>query len=141
MYMTAARSMRSKFVLPIHGMCVQYSPPTPPPPPLPQYCQQCRGGGNESLLWCDGCDKGTHTYCCRRKLEGIPECDWYCSVCQLGSAKFKPCQVCDSSRGVLLSCEKCSKSFHIRCLNPPLNRFRTYIHTHTHTHNTHTHTQ
>ena len=86
MYMTAARSMSSKFVLPIHGMCVCI---VFTHPPLPQYCQQCRGGGNESLLlWCDGCVKGTHTYCCRPKLEGIPEGDWYCSVCLLESAKF-----------------------------------------------------
>lgn len=31
-----------------------------------QFCQQCHSGEHESLLLlCDGCDKGTHTYCCK----------------------------------------------------------------------------
>ena len=31
-----------------------------------QFCQVCHNGENESLLLlCDGCDKGTHTYCCK----------------------------------------------------------------------------
>lgn len=38
-----------------------------PPPIYPlQFCQQCHSGEHESLLLlCDGCDKGTHTYCCK----------------------------------------------------------------------------
>ena len=32
----------------------------------PQFCQACHSGENENLLLlCDGCDKGTHTYCCK----------------------------------------------------------------------------
>ena len=39
-------------------------------------------GDNESLLLlCDGCDRGTHTYCCSPKLDIIPEGDWYCHSC------------------------------------------------------------
>ena len=47
-----------------------------------QFCQVCRRGDNESLLLlCDGCDKGTHTYCCVPPLEAIPDGDWYCHHC------------------------------------------------------------
>eukprot|EP00731_Ephydatia_muelleri_P014050 Em0007g1360a len=51
------------------------------------FCQVCRRGDSESLLLlCDGCDKGTHTYCCVPPLDAIPDGDWYCHHC----AQVKP---------------------------------------------------
>ena len=47
-----------------------------------QFCVICRTGDNESLLLlCDKCDRGTHTYCCKPKLDEIPEGNWYCHDC------------------------------------------------------------
>ncbi|XP_028290694.1 bromodomain adjacent to zinc finger domain protein 2B-like isoform X2 [Gouania willdenowi] len=46
------------------------------------YCQICKKGGNDDLLLlCDGCDKGCHTYCHKPKITSIPEGDWYCPAC------------------------------------------------------------
>uniref|UniRef100_W5MKB1 Bromodomain adjacent to zinc finger domain, 2A n=1 Tax=Lepisosteus oculatus TaxID=7918 RepID=W5MKB1_LEPOC len=45
-------------------------------------CLVCRKGDNdESLLLCDGCDRGCHMYCLRPKMTAIPEGDWFCPVC------------------------------------------------------------
>lgn len=35
----------------------------------------------ESLLLCDNCDKGYHTYCLNPPIEEIPEGDWFCPEC------------------------------------------------------------
>ena len=51
---------------------------------------ECRTGDNESLmLLCDNCDRGTHTYCCKPKLESIPEGDWYCHDCVINVSPTK----------------------------------------------------
>ena len=56
----------------------------------PQFCVICRTGDNESLLLlCDNCDRGTHTYCCKPKLESIPEGDWYCHDCVINVSPTK----------------------------------------------------
>uniref|UniRef100_A0A8D3C8V6 Bromodomain adjacent to zinc finger domain, 2A n=1 Tax=Scophthalmus maximus TaxID=52904 RepID=A0A8D3C8V6_SCOMX len=45
-------------------------------------CQICRKGDNdESLLLCDGCDRGCHMYCLRPKITQVPEGDWFCPTC------------------------------------------------------------
>ncbi|KAJ3586897.1 hypothetical protein NHX12_013289 [Muraenolepis orangiensis] len=45
-------------------------------------CQVCRKGDNdESLLLCDGCDRGCHMYCLRPKVTQVPEGDWFCPTC------------------------------------------------------------
>ncbi|KAM3933596.1 bromodomain adjacent to zinc finger domain protein 2A isoform 1-T2 [Leptodactylus fuscus] len=45
-------------------------------------CIYCRKGDNdESLLLCDSCDRGCHTYCHRPRLAEIPEGDWFCPNC------------------------------------------------------------
>ncbi|XP_055005883.1 bromodomain adjacent to zinc finger domain protein 2B [Boleophthalmus pectinirostris] len=45
-------------------------------------CQICHSGDDEeSLLLCDGCDKGCHVYCHKPKITSIPEGDWFCRVC------------------------------------------------------------
>ncbi|XP_066526414.1 bromodomain adjacent to zinc finger domain protein 2A isoform X2 [Hoplias malabaricus] len=45
-------------------------------------CQMCRKGDNdESLLLCDGCDRGWHMFCLRPKVTEVPEGDWFCPTC------------------------------------------------------------
>ncbi|XP_069826551.1 bromodomain adjacent to zinc finger domain protein 2A [Dendropsophus ebraccatus] len=45
-------------------------------------CIYCRKGDNdESLLLCDSCDRGCHTYCHRPRMTEIPEGDWFCPNC------------------------------------------------------------
>ncbi|XP_019407199.1 PREDICTED: bromodomain adjacent to zinc finger domain protein 1A, partial [Crocodylus porosus] len=46
-------------------------------------CKMCRKKGDaESMVLCDGCDRGYHTYCIRPKLKAIPEADWFCPECR-----------------------------------------------------------
>ncbi|NXW30253.1 BAZ1A protein, partial [Phaetusa simplex] len=46
-------------------------------------CKVCRKKGDaESMVLCDGCDRGYHTYCIRPKLKVIPEGDWFCPECR-----------------------------------------------------------
>ena len=44
-------------------------------------CTQCQDSRNEaSLLFCDICDRGFHSYCVG--ISKIPEGDWSCPICQ-----------------------------------------------------------
>ncbi|KAM4778839.1 bromodomain adjacent to zinc finger domain protein 1A isoform 2-T2 [Cyanocitta cristata] len=46
-------------------------------------CKVCRKKGDaESMVLCDGCDRGYHTHCIRPKLKVIPEGDWFCPECR-----------------------------------------------------------
>ncbi|XP_075388162.1 bromodomain adjacent to zinc finger domain protein 1A [Tenrec ecaudatus] len=46
-------------------------------------CKICRKKGDaESMVLCDGCDRGHHTYCVRPKLKAVPEGDWFCPECR-----------------------------------------------------------
>ncbi|KAM8808041.1 bromodomain adjacent to zinc finger domain protein 1A [Eudromia elegans] len=46
-------------------------------------CKVCRKKGDaESMVLCDGCDRGYHTYCIRPKLKAVPEGDWFCPECR-----------------------------------------------------------
>ncbi|CAM4576703.1 unnamed protein product [Lepidochelys olivacea] len=46
-------------------------------------CKMCRKKGDaESMVLCDGCDRGYHIYCIRPKLKAIPEGDWFCPECR-----------------------------------------------------------
>ncbi|XP_063803947.1 bromodomain adjacent to zinc finger domain protein 1A [Pseudophryne corroboree] len=46
-------------------------------------CKVCRKKGDgESMLLCDGCERGHHIYCVRPKLKYIPEGDWFCPECR-----------------------------------------------------------
>ena len=46
-------------------------------------CFQCGGGRHSrSILLCDGCDKGCHTWCALPRVTGIPKGDWFCHECK-----------------------------------------------------------
>jgi len=40
------------------------------------------------MLLCDGCDYGYHTYCLEPAIKSIPERDWYCNRCLVGTGEF-----------------------------------------------------
>ncbi|PIA16685.1 JmjC-domain-containing protein, partial [Coemansia reversa NRRL 1564] len=53
---------------------------------VPESCEVCKSGENDdSMLICDGCDRGFHMYCLNPPLEAIPTNDWYCDSCVLGA--------------------------------------------------------
>src|SRR4051794_20602943 len=41
-----------------------------------------------SLLLCDGCDHGYHTYCLDPPVKAIPDRDWYCNRCLVGTGEY-----------------------------------------------------
>ncbi len=82
------------------------------------YCEICNSDvDEEKLLLCDGCDRGTHTYCFLPPMSFIPPNDWYCYVC-IGKAKGENlCFVCGNKGDNQLNrCEHCGKLFHEDCL-------------------------
>eukprot|EP00118_Oscarella_pearsei_P007764 m.38759 g.38759 ORF g.38759 m.38759 type:complete len:1182 (+) comp32635_c0_seq2:338-3883(+) len=89
------------------------------------FCQVCCKGDKEDLLLlCDGCDEGVHTYCCKPKLSGIPESDWYCHKCVKNVAGDNRCAQCSgsSTTGKMIGCGQCPRKYHMRCLDPPISR-------------------
>ena len=92
------------------------------------YCQLCHLGDNESsLLLCDGCDKGYHTYCFKPVLTNVPEGDWYCYECINKATGAKHCLVCGNQGGKnLISCATCPRAYHIDCLSPQLSKVSGY---------------
>ncbi|GAN06616.1 histone demethylase JARID1A [Mucor ambiguus] len=45
-------------------------------------CEICHKNANEdSLLLCDGCNRGFHTYCLNPPLSSVPKTDWFCFQC------------------------------------------------------------
>ena len=49
---------------------------------LSTACEVCKSKDDEdSMVLCDGCDKGYHTYCMDPPIEEIPEGDWFCPEC------------------------------------------------------------
>ena len=75
--------------------------------PACRICEVCNGEENwESMLCCDGCDRGFHTYCLKPALKAIPDDGWKCNDCvhcvscglkQIGTRKDiwrKDCTLC-----------------------------------------------
>ena len=93
------------------------------------YCQLCHLGDNESsLLLCDGCDKGYHTYCFKPELTNVPEGDWYCYECINKATGVKHCLVCGNQGGKnIISCSTCPRAYHINCLSPSLSKVSVFV--------------
>jgi histone demethylase JARID1 len=54
-----------------------------------ENCEICgRGDCALSMLLCDGCDTGYHTFCLDPPLKVIPKFDWYCAQCLVGTNEF-----------------------------------------------------
>ncbi|XP_056401374.1 bromodomain adjacent to zinc finger domain protein 1A [Hyla sarda] len=54
-------------------------------------CKVCRKkGDNESMILCDGCERGHHIYCVRPKLKFIPQGDWFCPECRPRQRTHRP---------------------------------------------------
>ena len=54
-----------------------------------ENCEVCgRGDNGLSMLLCDGCDTGYHTFCLDPPLKSIPKYDWYCAQCLVGTNEF-----------------------------------------------------
>jgi histone demethylase JARID1 len=54
-----------------------------------QKCEKCgRGDDMTNLLLCDGCDYGYHIYCLDPQLKTVPDRDWYCDRCLVGTGEY-----------------------------------------------------
>lgn len=90
------------------------------------FCQLCHAGDDEdSLLLCDGCDKGYHMYCFRPRMTAVPDGDWYCFECINKATGIKHCLVCGKQDGKhLVPCTSCPRAYHTDCLSPALSKVR-----------------
>jgi histone demethylase JARID1 len=54
-----------------------------------QRCETCGTDNNPSMiLLCDSCDAGYHGYCLDPPIKGVPEYDWHCPKCLVGTGEF-----------------------------------------------------
>ncbi|KAH0606127.1 uncharacterized protein H6S33_003788 [Morchella sextelata] len=54
-----------------------------------EKCEKCgRGDDMVNLLLCDSCDHGYHTYCLDPVLKSVPDRDWYCNRCLVGTGDY-----------------------------------------------------
>ena len=88
------------------------------------FCQLCHSGEDEdSLLLCDGCDKGYHMYCFKPAITALPDGDWYCYECINKATGVKHCLVCGKLEGKnLIPCATCPRAYHTDCLSPSLSK-------------------
>ncbi|KXZ41863.1 hypothetical protein GPECTOR_258g654 [Gonium pectorale] len=56
-------------------------------------CEECGcPHPEESMLLCDGCGGGWHTFCLSPPLPGVPDGDWYCPYCLAPRPGAKPAE-------------------------------------------------
>ncbi|XP_050735589.1 bromodomain adjacent to zinc finger domain protein 1A-like isoform X2 [Eriocheir sinensis] len=101
-------------------------------------CRVCRRKNDpESILLCDGCNKGTHLQCLKPKLKEVPAGDWYCDRCRPKERPKSPrkkrqiyCEESDEEEeqqysdvcygccqdGTLILCDTCPLAFHPECV-------------------------
>ncbi|EXJ76492.1 histone demethylase JARID1 [Cladophialophora psammophila CBS 110553] len=54
-----------------------------------EKCEKCGKSDNkESILVCDSCDTGYHKHCVEPPLNHVPEYDWHCSKCLVGTNDY-----------------------------------------------------
>ncbi|CAI6295394.1 unnamed protein product [Periconia digitata] len=52
-------------------------------------CETCGTEDDPSnILLCDSCDAGYHGYCLEPPVKGIPDSDWHCPKCLVGTGEF-----------------------------------------------------
>ncbi|KAK8400654.1 hypothetical protein O3P69_002454 [Scylla paramamosain] len=104
-------------------------------------CRVCRRKTDpESILLCDGCNKGTHLQCLKPKLKEVPAGDWFCDRCRPKERPKSPrkkrqiyceeeesdeeeeeeecsdvCYTCCLA-GTLICCDTCPLAFHPECV-------------------------
>ena len=53
------------------------------------YCEICdRGDDDRNILLCESCHNGYHTYCLDPPLDSVPDFDWHCPKCLVGTGEF-----------------------------------------------------
>ena len=92
-----------------------------------EYCDVCQQGGE--IILCDTCPKAYHLVCLDPELDEAPEGKWSCPHCEKnGPANIEEseddehmefCRTCKEG-GELLCCDSCPNSYHLRCVEPPL---------------------
>merc|ERR1712088_54510 len=94
-----------------------------------EFCEVCQQGGE--IILCDTCPKAYHLCCLDPELDEAPEGKWSCPHCvKNGVASVEDdddddehmefCRVCKEG-GELLCCDSCPNSYHLRCIDPPLD--------------------
>merc|ERR1711997_1008941 len=93
-----------------------------------EYCEVCQQGGE--LILCDTCPKAYHLVCLDPELDEPPEGKWSCPQCETNGPPIPEaeeddehmefCRVCKEG-GELLCCDSCPNSYHLRCIDPPLD--------------------
>ena len=53
------------------------------------FCETCgKGNDDRHILICEGCYNGYHTYCLDPPLDAVPDNDWHCPKCLVGTGEF-----------------------------------------------------
>ncbi|KAI9822625.1 MAG: hypothetical protein M1827_000344 [Pycnora praestabilis] len=54
-----------------------------------EKCEGCgKGDDATSLLLCDSCENGYHKYCLDPPIKSVPDYDWHCPRCLVGTGEF-----------------------------------------------------
>merc|ERR1719193_1925185 len=94
-----------------------------------EYCDVCQQGGE--IILCDTCPKAYHLCCLNPELDEAPEGKWSCPHCEKNGPAIVEesdddehmefCRSCKEG-GELLCCDSCPNSYHLRCVEPPLEQ-------------------
>lgn len=83
-----------------------------------KVCEICRGPGNEDkLLFCDSCDRGTHTFCLKPPLARPPAGGWRCAecvMCKSCNAKVPGTGAHSRWHADYTLCDACYQLFQVR---------------------------
>uniref|UniRef100_A0A096M7C9 Bromodomain adjacent to zinc finger domain protein 1A n=1 Tax=Poecilia formosa TaxID=48698 RepID=A0A096M7C9_POEFO len=85
-------------------------------------CRVCRRKGDaDSMLLCDGCDRGHHTHCLRPRLKHVPEGSWFCPDCRprQRSSRLPSRQRSSSSCEVSMECQPKVTLSTLQCQKEP----------------------
>ena len=53
------------------------------------YCENCfQGNDDRNILLCESCHNGYHTYCLDPPLKNVPDLDWHCPKCLVGTGEY-----------------------------------------------------